>query len=126
MQAARPLFGLHYVSHNMLVHADACRMHAQWSSSCTLNQASRQQRESLFHPWRLYIFPSSTFVCNLPCKHPNLWAPIAHLQVQAGTAFRTKYRLMMKLTSGEDLSCELVIYRNLRLSLDVFFSKTAW
>lgn len=32
----------------------------------------------------------------------------------------------MKLTSGDDLSCKLVIYLNLRLSLNVLFGKTAW
>lgn len=72
-------------------------------------------------------FPSSTFVCNLPSKHPHLCAPIydPHLQAQAGTAFLTKYRLMMKLTSSDDLECESAIYLNLRLSLNTFFSKTA-
>lgn len=33
----RPLFGLHYASRNMLVHADACCMQAQWPSSYTFN-----------------------------------------------------------------------------------------
>lgn len=111
--------------HVMLVHADACRMHViqLYIQSDKLSAARVLSIRGDFTS-----FPSSTFVCNLPCKHPHLCAPIddLHLQGQAGAAFRTKYRLMMKLTSGDDLSCELVIYLNLRPSLNAFFSKTAW